>query len=1178
MHTKLMTGLFILGAFCAAATARETEYRHPTVVIPYAHTKPTIDGSVNDAEWQGALSHEALQSTGRKISTRQTRFWMMWDEENIYVAMRSPLRKGERPIQQHRELGHDVDAIFDDCYEIWLSAGATDPMTGQLNCTTHFLSNFSGAAYDVLHQPDVGNSRISSYQTGLKPKNRINDDNEWEMEVVIPRKVLGDTPKPFHDGQRIRTLLARDFKRPWEQCSFEGTSSYTVVDTHTAAVLSKTLPAVHLLSVGDSVTGKIGLELAAFGQADGKLKWRYASDGVTKGGSAEIRKGQYSQIADLPEFDEAGEGNVRITVTSEDGTVLLDWSALKSFDYKTKRQAPAPGEKPVPVRYNPATDVLKDRGDVLALGTSFNPERDYLRVFGDLINYDNRGAIDRIVVTVTDAAGKTIQTSKTTIDARAYARDVLHFDSLVPGEYKVVLECRDADGKVLASKDSTFKKEDLAKKYDWWETTRGSIEKVIAPWTPVTLKDGVFGVWGREMAVGPAGLPKRVSTQGREILAAPARLVALGADGKELLAAGASTKVLSDQDHRKIVQVSSTLGDIEISSDVTVEFDGMYKVTMTLTPKQARKVQSLRVVLPYSAGMAEYIHAVTAEIRSGFFYGFTPKGTGRVWDCTLLGDKTMQVGSFIPYIWLGSTKGGLCWFADSDEGWVPTYETPAIEIQRNTEGQVELVLNLISSEVTLDKPRTITFAFQASPVKQMHSGWREDKWWCGDTFKQYAHGGNLIFESVPFPADDYVERSRAMVAQQHKGGKPAVPYFIHTVLPRGRVPELKDLAEEWQTPYTSYGSKALCYHGPLIDYMIYQWSKWSEKCGIDGYYVDNMVPLPCDKIEHGCGYKLPDGRIQPAFQMFGTREYFLRSRAAFLEQRPESKLVLHMTNCMVIPWVGAADVAYDGEHHVIYPEMGKDFMDFWSLERLRVDYPAQWGTAVNFMHEYQGPWDAKPLHLAMRAYFAAVMLHDCLPTGNHNGHARNLMAMREKFGIGDDDVRFLPYWDQTGLTARGEDIKLAGWLKPDKLMLLVANFGDKQTATVTLELAKLGWSKAKLSVTDAERGYEQVGSQRVAKTDAEIRAERKAWGAREASRISKVRRNCERRVAAAEKAGKPAPPKPDLEPRPFKPNPFRSERIDLWSGDAAPDPQLKGTTINAPVERHNYRLLIVEKK
>ena len=170
------------------------------------------------------------------------------------------------------------------------------------------------------------------------------------------------------------------------------------------------------------------------------------------------------------------------------------------------------------------------------------------------------------------------------------------------------------------------------------------------------------------MPSSPLPRTARVSTQGHEILAAPGRLVASLADGKEVTAEGVKTKTRFDQNHRKIIEVLSRLGDIAVASEVRAEFDGMYKVTMTLTPKQPTAVKSLRVVLPYAQDMADYIHACTAEIRSGYYYGFTPTGTGRVWDCRTLGDKTMRVGSFIPYVWLGSSKGGLCWFADSDQG------------------------------------------------------------------------------------------------------------------------------------------------------------------------------------------------------------------------------------------------------------------------------------------------------------------------------------------------------------------------------------------------------------------------------------------------------------------------------------------------------------------------------
>ena len=242
-HLATAWPLLTMLCLVAAPAAAESEYRHPTAVLPFATTKPTIDGKVTDAEWRHAFSQRALQTTGKHVSGRQARFWMMWDQEHLYVAMRDPLRPGERPIQQHRGGDRDLDIIMDDCFEIWVSVGATDPLTGQPNCSTQFLANFAGGIFDALHQPAVGNSRSSSYDTGWKPVSRINEHNEWEMELVIPRESLGRMDKPFHEGMTLRSLVARNYKRPWEQNSFEGTSTFAVVDTHTRFILSKTAPA-----------------------------------------------------------------------------------------------------------------------------------------------------------------------------------------------------------------------------------------------------------------------------------------------------------------------------------------------------------------------------------------------------------------------------------------------------------------------------------------------------------------------------------------------------------------------------------------------------------------------------------------------------------------------------------------------------------------------------------------------------------------------------------------------------------------------------------------------------------------------------------------------------------------------------------------------------------------------
>jgi len=1060
----LASGLFTAAQDADGPSVRDG-YRQPAVVMPYAWTKPIIDGVVDDAEWMGAASVNAMQTTKREVSVRQTRFWFMWDEDNLYLAMRSPLRPGERVIQNLRKRERDINVVFDDSYEIWLDVDSTDPKTG-LDCFYQFLCNFAGARMDVIHLPSVGNSRIG-WTCGWEPKNRITQNNEWEWELVIPRDSIGKQA-PFTEGTSLTCLVARNFKRPWEQNSFEGTSVFSVNDTHARFTLSKTAPTFHLLSIGNSKSKRFGLELATFGQKDSQVHWRFASDGgIVKTGRLNVKKAQVSHLDPFPSLDEPGEGSFRITVTAADGkTNLLDWCSTRAFGFQKDD-----------------VSEFNDRGDVVKLRTQFNPVHNYVRVTGDFINYDNREAIDRVLVEVDDSRGKTLAEANLEIDQLAYVDGVLHPGNLPFGEYTTKLTCLNEDGGVVLTETNPFSKKDHAKAFNWWNTKHGNIERVIEPWTPVTFDGKAFGVWGRKMTVGGGGLPKQIVSSGTPLLAAPMQLVAELSDGTTLtmVPSGAKPAVAFNRDHRKTVEYVGKLGDLTVRSEVLVEFDGMYKLTTTLDPGRTDNpptVKSVKLVVPFTHEAADYVHAAGEGIRTGFHYGFLPRDqNGAIWTSRKVDSQPMLVGSFIPYIWVGSPKGGLCWFADSDEGWAPSHETPAIEIRRNSEKSVDMVFNLISEDFEISEPRTITFAFQASPVKRMHEQWRMDSWWCGDTFIDYASTGSVIWLAIPYCRD--IEKCKDLVAGRHKSTNQyifgldkyranAVPYFIHQALPPSRVPELSYFGDQWQTSV----SHCLYYGKTLIDYMVHNYGEWCKATGIDGYYVDNMRPVACDNIEAGRGYRLPDGRIQPTYQMFSTRRYFLRIRAAFAEQGKHNKIVLHMTNNMIIPWVGAADVAYDGEHHVIYPEMNKDFMDFWSLERMRVDFPGQWGTAVNFMHEYQGRWDPNSLLKAARAFTGMVILHDALPSGNANAVNRPLWIGRDRFGIEADDVQFLGYWEEdTGASCDTKDVYLAVWNRPGKLLLAVVNIGEKTDARVKLDAKKLGLAApGKWQVTDAEEG------------------------------------------------------------------------------------------------------------
>ena len=1052
-----MTHHFSLAARAALATLLlnapsfaqvAANYKTPLFTVPYAAQKPTIDGAVNADEWKNALSVDALQGTDKKLSGRRARFWITWDEDNLYLAMRSPLRAGERPIQGQRGPG-DLPVVMDDSYEFWFDAKTRSP-DGQ-PVFFQFISNFAGATFDSLQEPAVGNMRLG-WKSGWQPKNRLTPDNNWEMEVAIPRaSIYKETP--FSDGYELRALLARNFKRPWEQNSVGGIAAFNVSDSYARFRFEKNAPALNFAVDGDPATGALGFDLSA----SKAVKWSFQSDAVaTKSGALAA-----GEILKLPALDNVAKtGNWRVSVADDGGEKLLDWSAPRAWG-------------------SAENQPFDDKGDRVDLALQLDPVSDVLQIKGDFINYDARADLKKNIVSVEDAGGKTVARKEVDLSDLAYVSDEIALPNFKAGDYKARLESFDARGKLVLERDQKFSKQDNAA-FAWWNTKAGDIEKVIAPWTPVQLDGAVTSVWGRQMRTGAAGLPVQINTRDKNLLSAPAYLEATLPDGKKVRAQGLKLETISSQPQRAVLKATSQIVGVTVETLVSVEFDGLYQVEMRLDPRQPMKLNGLKLVIPLDSDVAKYIHACGEGIRYGYYYGdLDQTKTGRIWDSTQVDSQPMAVGSFIPYLWIGNPDGGLCWFADSDQGWTPDNKTPAIEVRRDSKNSTDLVLNLVSSAQTLDKPRNIKFGLQATPVKPLREGWRMDSWWTGDTFQDWAQvqpkGGNLIFSSIPFTLD--AAKTKAMVEARHKQNAAfvigdensranAVPYFEHINMGHFK-PEIAYFEPHWKTNV----SRGLAYDKSLRDFVIANLSEWAKTTGIDGFYVDNVYPIADDNLAAGRGYVLPDGRVQPTYLMFDTRRYFLRMRAAFEEQGKTGKIVLHMTNNMIIPWIGAADIALDGEDKVLFPENDKDFMDVWPLERLRADWHGQWGVAVNFLQEYQGQWEPKKLARAMRAYTGMMLLFDILPSANANGLNQPAWIGRARFGIGADDVTFTPYWKESGLSTAAPDVKLAAWKRPGKVLIAVVNRGDATTATVKIDAAKLGLGDpAKWKISDAEAG------------------------------------------------------------------------------------------------------------
>lgn len=1066
----------IAAAIGAPVLAGETaagfaaDYRTPVVQAPYAEEKPVIDGKLDDALWQKCLYLNALRSKDRMMSYRGTAFWIAWDEDSIYVAMRSPLRPGEKPIRKFRDTERDINVVFDDAFEVFLGANSTSP-DGQ-PVFFQYLGNFDGARYDAMHEPRVGNRR-EGWTANWEVKSAISPKNEWEMEMRIPRETV--YREKFRENETITMLIARDFKRPWEQNSFEGTADFSVGESHTHVKLVRGKPVVRFLGAADAAKKTFGLDFEAASDKPVKLEWSFAtSTGFEKKGTLDVPAGgRFVKPAGIGVglVPEDTKGHCRVMVKNGK-EVLLDWMTDTYFTPDFEAKSRAEFAKP-------------DPGDVIDLSTVYNPVANVLRLSADFIMFDARGDVEKSEVRVCDASGKEVAKCEFPIDDRAYCRGTMRLPAIGGGDYKVTTDVIGKGGKKIRTIEGSFSRIDVAKKWPFLGTKAGNPEKVLAPWTPVEDSGATVSVWGRDMTVGAAGLPEQVTSQGKKLLARPATLTLVDDKGESFAAKleGRPRKTF-DKDWRKTYETVSKAGSLVVRSKTTVEYDGMYKVEMTLVPpKGGINAKSLKFVLPVAGDFAKYVYGAGAEIRSGFDMRWLPEkgdANGVVWDSRKVDSQPMLVGSFIPYVWLGAEKGGICFFADKDEGWVPNDDVPAIQFVRNGK-DVDMAFNFISSDFEIAAPRTIVFALEASPVKPLVGDWRAEKWWCGYTFDfgwgSWVYpkgGGSTIWQSRPNTTN--IAECKKRVDECHEPGRIAVPYFEYNTMTdvANEQVDFNGIQQYYGDAWKMDSGNILCYCDSLQDYIVWNLDHWIKSCGIDGWYLDNVRPCFSSDVDGGYGYRLPDGRVQPEFNMFAMRRFFLRLRAVFQENGKKPHIVNHMTNNMILPWNGPCDVAYDGEANVIFWGQKRDgthqtdFMDVWSLERLFTATPSIWGINVNFMHEYQGNWQQfckwDEVRACYRAYEGAVMLHDAMPTGNHGADpwTHDFMKCGQEFGFGANDrIEFLPYWRaaEGGLSFdEKKKIYCSAWLDraAHKTLVIVTNWGDAQKAKVSLDFGKLG--------------------------------------------------------------------------------------------------------------------------
>jgi len=1021
--------------------------------LPLLVPAPKIDGVMEHGEWEHAVA-VPLASGGANGAAIQERpaatAYLGWNPENLFLAQRLPIRRGEKLRRVGREPKHDNAFCWETAAELFIDCNSHGSHPSK--CKWQFMGNASGNKWDREAQYEIGQNYID-WNGEWQFRQRITPDGKyWEAEFAIPRTTIYQK-RPTQAGDLWKLGVALDMHNPWTWSGFYGWKI--------PATFKSSMPIVRMSDIQKSLRERaVAFDMDIHnGTAEvfrGELLAALRSRSATvfeKRWPISIEPGRQAafHINEKPGNKvQDGKRYSICVVVKRGGQSIYTWSHSLGYGL--------PGNK-IGLRYTPDPNPFVTK-------LAYAPVSHYLRVSVDKYDYERRSDVARAEVSVTARDSHKVLASAT-LDEFKYERQdaLLDLPHLAPGAYVCATRLIGKDGRELVSRRDGFEVRDL-RQYPWLGNELGKDKIVPKPFVPLKVDGHSIVAFKKEIRTGGCGLPRRIVVDAEELLAGPVRLEMDSGGETASLDGGAPEPALTTTDAIGAeYEGRGTCGGLSAATRTRWEYDSTAKVTMALSSRSGRPVRmdGLRLVVPFTKGASLNFYTLGKGMRVSSHAGRIPakSETGVVWTSREVPKQPMTVGSFVPIVWVGNRAMGLTWFADSDEGWWPTDERAAIEMVRRHDGGVDLVLNLASTPVELSRPRTITFGLNVNPVRPMseHRG-------SVSTFGAYQERGLWVPGksgrkefALRFPQDP--ARSRALAETAHRHGGIYAPY---TEMSAMDMPEHE--ATYFQEEFTGSG---LVLNDVSNACLLYWSDRFFTECLGDGYYFDNVFPRTTQKCK-GIGataYRLPDGRVQPGYCFWAQRDHFQRMRVLLQKRRPASRICIHNTRFQFPPIMAFADLAMGGE--MATPHQGSpDFMAMYPRDFIEVMYnPYLWGYKLSHLYHFNtksyvnedGEYD-QPAAMKVHRGAMGTMLAHGVDFFNRINYDRSLVQKYRllKKACGGD-MEFIPYWKSRGLfeVEGGTAESAVGvWRGKGAILVIVTNYATTaRTVNVWLDLPKL---------------------------------------------------------------------------------------------------------------------------
>jgi len=1118
IHVKVSAAAMMLVANLAGADQslpHELTFRNLSVSVPKLAQAPTLDGTVDPAEWAGAgmMPRMVTFESDDHLTDEVGKFYIGYTDDALWLAWQIQRPKDALApkaviTQPDRSFWHTDDAIE-------LMINCTPEGREKMNNRDYYMIwNAIGTKYD-RRDPRLAPGPALAWTGDWKAMSRTVPDFGWEGEVRVPLDILAGAEKPaggvrwrFQLCQNLATpdakVLLSGFQMNWGAFRDYPTLFFTgdqgvfvrVLDSGAMAAENKAGVVLELVNPGTAartVTPKLRFYkrkpdatsiipyLRAFDQSrdrsedvkgEGKVRVMISDEELSK----QILADSYTLVKEQKEpvtLPPNQRQTIDFTITKEPGDYLVFYD-VRDSEGKVIAGAPLPFVMPEPLAVTTRNFFLVDKSIEVSADMRYVP------------GWDTKGKIK-----ATFASSKREWSGE-------QARSKLNFDlpikDLGPGKYELHFVATDAAGKTIGERIAPIT---IPETPEWFSKPVGMTPTIPVPWKPIRVSGKklsfLMGEYELKDSVLPAGIKVRtVFDEEREpILREPVRLHGV-VNGQPVEWRG-KTKIEEKRD--ELVHVSSTAsaGNVTVNAAAEFEYDGMEKITLDVSAADGQKpnITQLTLSIPFAKGFADLYRANRnpiapdkVQVKAG---SIPAEGWAHDWR---------------PNVWIGNTRRGLEWFAENVRGWRigKDFETKVIEVENTPEGatlHVHFIRLDPAKPLVLDKPREIIFGMMFTPPRTLNPksihmtygayGEHKEKlpvdaaagansteiWYWGD----HEPGG---LQGWPEQRPDRSALYAPLIKRLREHGIKVTSYSGWGISRLASVYPIWG-AEMVNTPVIDMacGCDMCCWNTPVTDAYLHAQRQISRDLGYDGYRMDSGFSIaPCSSLKHRgrgsvCGWHDDAGNLQPSVQIFAAREAAKRGyRLYHGPDVTEDGLALHHIHGGVrcAPILSHMDGVVSAEGPEMTAFSIKEFdLSFWRAQVME----DKMGVQVVY-----GP---KGSNLGLDARLAIGALHRLTPRNisfvetqeasyGRSARPSMLVAQAEEWIRWlDAGTKFYGYWENSQFLKTGHpEVYGSFHVRPGKKLLLALLNRDSVPLeqTIRLDLKSLGF-KGKVYAHDA---------------------------------------------------------------------------------------------------------------